>query len=239
LGDFDAIKAFIVRPLGTKKEINFEDVQKIFIAPALAALDIQGGTTVPFMQAGNIRADMFQQLLVADIVIADISIHNANVFYELGIRHALQPKRTFLIRAKSRKDLTERGPEDEVPFDLKTDRYLEYDSERPAEKLEIFVEALRQTLANEKADSPVFQLLPDLEEQARSRFLPVPQTFREDVELAFKAKQLGLLGLLAMEARDFFWSSEGLRLIGRAQFDLKGYREAKETLGAAIRAQSI
>jgi hypothetical protein len=223
------MKAFIVRPFGTKEEINFEDVQKYLIAPALAALDIEGGTTVPFMQAGNIRADMFQQLLVADIVIADISIHNANVFYELGIRHALQPKRTFLLRAKSRKDPSERSSEDEVPFDLKTDRYLEYEPDKPAAKLETLKEALRQTLASDNPDSPVFQMLPDLEGQDRSRFLPVPQTFREDVELASKTKQLGLLGLLAMEARDFFWASEGLRLVGRAQFDLKAHREGKET----------
>ena len=83
------MKAFIVRPFGTKRDINFDEVQKQLIAPALAALEIQGSTTEVFMQAGNIRADMFQQLLVADIVVADISIHNANVFYELGIRHAL------------------------------------------------------------------------------------------------------------------------------------------------------
>ena len=38
---------------------------------------------------------------------------------------------------------------------------------------------------------------------------------------------LGLLSLLALEAQDFFWASEGLRLVGRAQFDLKAYREAK------------
>jgi hypothetical protein len=223
------MKAFIVRPFGTKGGINFEDVQKYLIAPALAALDIQGGTTEPFMQAGNIRADMFQQLLVADLVVADISIHNANVFYELGIRHALQPKRTFLLRAKSKKDPKDRGPEDEVPFDLKTDRYLEYDSEKPADLLERLADALRQTLASEIRDSPVFQMLPDLVEQERSRFLPVPQTFRDDVELALKSRRRGLLGLLAMEAKGFFWASEGLRLIGRAQFDLKAYREAKIT----------
>lgn len=223
------MKAFIVRPFGTKSGINFDDIQKYLFAPALAALDIQGSTTEPFLQAGNIRADMFQQLLVADIVIADISIHNANVFYELGIRHALQPNRTYLLRAKSRKDAKDRGPEDEVPFDLRTDRYLEYESEQPACKLELFTNALRQTLASEERDSPVFQMLPDLEGQDRSRFLPVPQTFREDVGMALKTRQLGLLGLLAMEAKDFFWSSEGLRLVGRAQFDLKAYREAKAT----------
>ena len=222
-------RAFIIRPFGTKGGINFDDVQKNLIAPALAACDIQGGTTEPFLQAGNIRTDMFQQLLVADIVIADISIHNANVFYELGIRHALQSKRTFLLRAKSKKAPGERAPQDEVPFDLRTDRYLEYDSDSPAEKLEVMIEALRQTLASEKPDSPVFQMLPDLEEQDRTRFLPVPQAFREDVELASRRKQMGLLGLLALEAEQFFWASEGLRLVARAQFDLKSYRADKET----------
>jgi tetratricopeptide (TPR) repeat protein len=223
------MKAFVVRPFGTKGGINFEDVHKELIAPALTCLDIQGGTTEPFMQAGNIRADMFQQLLVADLVIADISIHNANVFYELGVRHALEPGRTFLLRAKSTKAPNDRGPEDEVPFDLKTDRYLEYDSTKPAATCELLVRALRQTIVNdEKPDSPVFQMLPDLTAQDRARFLPVPQTFREDVELAFKSKQLGLLGLLAMEAKDFFWASEGLRLIGRTQFDLGAHRSAKE-----------
>ena len=172
---------------------------------------------------------MFQQLMVADIVIADVSIHNANVFYELGIRHALQPKRTFLLRAKSKKGPGQRTPQDEVPFDLRTDRYLEYDSDFPAQKLEVMIEALRQTLASEKADSPVFQMLPDLEAQDRSRFLPVPQGFHDDVELAFKRKQMGLLGLVALEAEQFFWASEGLRLVARAQFNLKSYRAAKET----------
>ena len=223
------MKAFIVRPFGTKAGIDFENVQKYLIAPALAAVDIQGGTTAPFLQAGNIREDMFQQLLVADVVIADISIHNANVFYELGIRHALQPMRTFMLRAKSLKDAKDRGPEDEVPFDLRTDRYLEYDSTNPAAKLDDLVDGLRQTLASERRDSPVFQMLPNLEGQDRSRFLPVPRTFREDVERAGKSKLLGLLGLLAMEASDFFWASEGLRLVGRAQFNIDALYEAKAT----------
>jgi len=222
-------KAFIVRPFGTKGGINFDNVQQQLITPALAACDIEGGTTEPFMEAGNIRADMFQQLLVADIVVADISIHNANVFYELGIRHALQPQKTFLIRAKTKKDPKDRGPEDDVPFDLKTDRYMQYDSDAPAATVDTLIQALRQTIASERPDSPVFQMLPDLVAQDRSRFLPVPQGFRDDVELAFKSKQLGLLGLLATEARDFFWASEGLRLVARAQFDLKAHRQAKDT----------
>src|ERR1041384_6146732 len=129
------MKAFVVRPFGTKRDLNFEDTHKYLIAPALAALDIQGNTTEVFMEAGNIRADMFQLLLIADIVVADISIHNANVFYELGVRQALRDKRTFLLRASI----------DEVPFDLKTDRYLSYAPQNPAASLEALVNALAET----------------------------------------------------------------------------------------------
>ena len=39
------MKAVIVRPFGTKADINFDDVHKYLIAPVLAALDIQGSTT--------------------------------------------------------------------------------------------------------------------------------------------------------------------------------------------------
>ena len=57
---------------------------------------------------------------MADVVVADVSIHNANVFYELGIRHAVRNRATVLIRARV----------DEVPFDLRGERYLSYDQAR-------------------------------------------------------------------------------------------------------------
>ena len=68
---------FIVRPFETKEGIDFDRVQKELIEPALLQLGISGGTTGEIVGQGNIRMDMFEQLLVADLVIADISIHNA------------------------------------------------------------------------------------------------------------------------------------------------------------------
>src|SRR5689334_4862780 len=115
------MQAFIVRPFGVKQDIDFERVEQELIQPALNAVGINGATTAKIVEAGNIREDMFSQLLLADLVIADLSIHNANVFYELGIRHALRDKKTFLIRCNK----------DEIPFDLKTDRYLSYDAANP------------------------------------------------------------------------------------------------------------
>jgi hypothetical protein len=210
---------FVVRPFGTKNEIDFDKVHLELIAPAMARLGLQGDTTEPIARAGNIRTDMFELLAKADIVIADISIHNANVFYELGARHALRDKRTFLIRSRS----------DEVPFDLRTDRYLEYDKDDPGASVEKLATGLRQTIEEPATDSPIFQLVPKLEPQDWTRLVVVPAGFREEVEKAAQSRRLGDLELLSHESRTFDWASEGLRLVGQAQFDLKSWEGARET----------
>ena len=218
------MRAFIIRPFGTKNDINFDNVEAKLIDPALSRLGVTGRTTMEIRRQGNIRLDMFQRLLTADLVIADISIHNANVYYELGVRHALRGKRTFMIHAQGTGIKT-----DEVPFDVKTDRYLGYDANDPAASLADLIEGLRQTINSEEHDSPIFQMLPDLAEQDRTRFLPIPRDFREEVERAREAKERGDLELLATEAGGFEWEIEGLRLVGRAQFNLKAFEGARAT----------
>ena len=98
---------FIVRPFGKKRvaitegqsvEVDFDAIDRALIKPALAANGLEGETTEVIAAAGNIRVDMFEMLITYDLVIADISIDNANVFYELGIRHGLRPKGTILLR---------------------------------------------------------------------------------------------------------------------------------------------
>lgn len=211
--------AFIVRPFGIKKGIDFNRVEQELIRPALIALKISGGTTGEFIQQGNIRTDMFEQLLTADLVIADISIHNANAFYELGIRHAFRDKRTFMIRAEG----------DDVPFDLKTDRYMPYDANNPSAKFPALIEALKATLDSQKQDSPIFQLLPGLKPADPTRFMPVPLDFREEVRQAESSKNPGYLQMLSAEAEGFAWTATGLRLIGHSQFKLKDWPGAKVT----------
>lgn len=211
--------AFIVRPFGTKNGIDFDRVEKDLIHPAIEQAGFSGGTTGEFIQQGNIRTDMFEQLLIADLVIADISIHNANAFYELGIRHAFRDKRTFLIKSKG----------DEVPFDLKTDRYLSYDANNPAAGVDQLVNALKATWDSQKQDSPVFQLLPGLKPTDPTQFLVVPLDFREEVERAESDKKCGNLQLLSVEVDGFAWKTMGLRLIGNAQWRLKDWKGAKAT----------
>lgn len=220
---------FIVRPFGKKCGIDFERVEADLIQPAMRQAGLTGGTTGQILQQGNIRTDMFEQLLIADLVIADISIHNANVFYELGIRHALRDKRAFLIRANVDKSSTADAKETEVPFDLKTDRYLVYDADNPGASIGVLAAALSASLDSLKADSPVYQMLPELDPADPSEFLVVPLDFREELERAEAAKNCADLQLLGAEVDGFAWRAAGLRRVGHAQFRLKDWPGAKAT----------
>ena len=66
---------------------------------------------------GIIHKPMFERLILCDFAVADLSTANANVFYELGIRHAVRPWSTILIYADGGTRL---------PFDLSPMRAIPY-----------------------------------------------------------------------------------------------------------------
>lgn len=218
------MRAFIIRPFGKKNGIDFDEVARKLISPALEAVGATGRETLDIVEAGNIRVDMFRRLLTADLVVADLSIHNANVFYELGIRHALRDRSTFMLRCNAHR----------FPFDLQTDRYFTYRKEKPAASLKALVAALQRTKElvekdPNARDSPVFMSLPGLREPDPSQFMIVPQDFGEEVARAAAEKRAGDLALLAFEAKGFEWETRGWRAVGRAQYDLKALAAAKKT----------
>jgi tetratricopeptide (TPR) repeat protein len=223
------MRAFIIRPFGRKKdgkgnEIDFDKVAEELIGPALAAVGATGRETLDIVQSGNIRVDMFRRLLTADLVVADLSIHNANVFYELGIRHALRDHGTLMLRCDA----------DAFPFDLQTDRYFTYDKNDPQASLPLLVQSL-QSIKDEIAqnytakDSPVFASLPNLTEPDPSLFNPVPQDFGEDVSRAAAGGQAGDLALFSYEVKGLEWELRGWRAVGKAQFELGAFPGARTT----------
>ena len=66
---------------------------------------------------GMITTDIINRIMFSDYVIADVSYPNANVFYELGLRHACKVG-TIIIKDKN-------SPS--VPFDISALRYVEYE----------------------------------------------------------------------------------------------------------------
>jgi hypothetical protein len=201
------MRAFVIRAFGQQAGVDFERVHTELIAPALQQAGVDGGgTTGEIVEAGNIREDMFLELYRADIVLADISVHNANVFYELGIRHAARPRSTVLIRARI----------DEIPFDLRTDRYLRYDPDSPGASLADLVQVLRETLASERVDSPVLRLLPGVTPGPQTSLLDLPRALAEDIEQARENRQAGDLRLIAEEVMGLRFEEAALRAVARA-----------------------
>jgi hypothetical protein len=220
-------RAFVIRPFGKKKdsagkEFDFEAVQATLIDPAIKEAGLAGSTTGEIIDAGNIREDMFSLILEADLVICDVTLLNANVFYELGIRHALRRKGTLLIKQS--------GSADSPPFDVLTDRYLSYSLDDPAAKTKL-VQSIGATLQSDRrADSPIFTMLPDLPETDPSSVQVVPLDFREEVGRARAVKSKGWLRLLAQDVRGRRFERPGLQLIARGQWDCKDYAAARESL---------
>ncbi len=223
------MRAFIIRPFGKKldgkgSEIDFDKVASELISPALAAVGAEGRETLDIVKSGNIRVDMFRRLLTADLVVADLSIHNANVFYELGIRHALREHGTMMLRCDA----------DAFPFDLQTDRYFTYNRNDPKASLAALVAALRSVREEiEKdytaKDSPVFTSLPKLTEPDPSLFNPLPQDFGEDVSRAAADDQAGDLSLFSQEVKGLEWELRGWRSIGATQFEINALPGARTT----------
>lgn len=225
------MRLFVIRGFGTHRDssgatVDFDRVHNALIRPAMERCGLTGGTTGQVVEAGNIRADMFALIIEADVVICDITVHNANVFYELGIRHALRKKHTVLIKGDPTSDKT--------PFDLSTDRYLKYPVDDPAAALDDLVATISAGLNGPReTDSPVFQLLPHLAEADPSEVTVVPLEFAEEVARAEANAEKGRLRLLASEVRDERFHLDGLKLIARAQWSLKdlaGARESWETI---------
>jgi len=204
--------------------VDFERVERELIHPVLLSLQIEGRTTGEIAEAGNIRTDVFEGLVSADLVIADISIHNGNVYYELGIRHAMRDRITVLLRSART----------EVPFDLKTDRYVEYDAEDPGAQQPALMDAVQQSVTSRRQDSPVYLLLPGLEPTDPEANHPVPTDFTEEVREARRNEDLALLAVLAEEAAMFEWGVAGRRVVGRAQFDACAWPDARETWSAVL-----
>lgn len=66
----------------------------------------------------HIMADVASLLWRAEVIVADLTGRNPNVFYEVGLAHAL-PRKTVMLTQDS----------SDVPFDLQSIRYLKYDME--------------------------------------------------------------------------------------------------------------
>jgi len=204
--------AFVAMPVGKKPghngtPIDFNAVYNDLLRPAIEAAGLTVFRADEEQTAGDIKTDMFQELLIADLVVADLTLDNPNVWYELGLRHALRARGIVLIQ----------GSTDKQPLDISTDCRLNYhlkDGVPDPATLETDKKALtdrvKATLASchDRKISPVYQRLPNLQEpQWQSlrvgdalEFWEAYDTWTERIELARHNNRIGDLLVLAEEA---------------------------------------
>lgn len=103
-------QVFVLTPFNEIFDSVYEDVKSIVSSTGIPCT--RGDEEI---KTGNILSHIVQRILESKVVIANIDGRNSNVYYELGIAHALG-KKTILISS----DLSE------IPFDMKTQRILFY-----------------------------------------------------------------------------------------------------------------
>ena len=107
--------------LATATEIDFDQIYQTAIKPAVEEAGLECLRGDEEGTGGVIHAAMFARLLLAEFVVADLTLANANVFYELGIRHAARPYTTVPIFANV----------SSPPFDVGLVRAIPYPRELP------------------------------------------------------------------------------------------------------------
>jgi hypothetical protein len=134
---------------------TFEDI----IEPAVTAAGLTCIRADKIIHSGLIDQPMYEHLLDADLVIADLSTSNANAIYELGVRHALRPHTTIVMA------------EDKFafPFDLNHVTIAKYEHlgkeigyRTVMDMRRTLQEKIAVALEDATLDSPVFFFLPRL-----------------------------------------------------------------------------
>lgn len=111
-------RCFVISPIGdegSKIRHHADDVFEFIIKPAMEPLGIEPVRSDHMSETGQITEQMFGEILGADLCVAVLTGHNANVFYELAIAQCAARPLILLI---------EKGQP--LPFDVKDLRAIEY-----------------------------------------------------------------------------------------------------------------
>ena|SRR5688572_18378985 len=105
---------FVVMGFGEKPDfatgrtLDLDKSYRVIIKRAVEDAGLECIRADDVVHAGVIDKPMYELLLNADVVVADLSTSNLNAVYELGVRHALRPHTTIILAESEFK----------FPFDL-------------------------------------------------------------------------------------------------------------------------
>ncbi len=152
--DIDSLRAddicFVVSPLGepgSETRIKSDKVFKHIIAPAAEDNGLKAVRSDLISAPGMITSQIIRHILNDKMVVADLTDHNANVFYELTLRHAFRKPIVQLITSDQR-----------IPFDVQGTRVVKYglDLDSASEARNNVSKQIKTALSSEvEVESPV------------------------------------------------------------------------------------
>lgn len=153
---------FYITPIGTEgspERLHSDLFLNYVVEPAIAELNLKIVRADQIGKAGMIGAQIVEHILRSRLVIADLSFHNPNVFYELCLRHVIGLPLVQVIRQS-----------DQIPFDVQQFRTIPIDNEgiyTMIPKLDVYKSQIamqaRQAMENPEAvDNPITMYFPGL-----------------------------------------------------------------------------
>jgi hypothetical protein len=150
---------------GTPRTLDLDATYDAIIKPAVTRAGLDCVRADEVSHSGLIDVKMFELLLRADVVVADISTANPNALYELGVRHALRPFTTILMKEVDGK----------FHFDLNHLATIQYKhlgedigAKEAAAKSSELEKVIRAVVASQAPDSPVYTFLAGLKQPMMS-----------------------------------------------------------------------
>jgi len=153
---------FVIMGFGKKTDfasgrtLDLDKTYKNIIQPAVIEAGYQCIRADEIQDSGIIDRSMYALLIRSELVIADISTYNPNAIYELGIRHAVKPYSTVILKEK----------QGSIPFDLDHTRIFTYvhlgedigadEAKRCQSEL---VSLIKEIDAKPKTDSPLYEYI--------------------------------------------------------------------------------
>lgn len=181
-------------PFGEKPDqddlpVDFNMVYQEIIKPAVTATGVECVRSDEIEGAGSIHKEMFERICYADIAVVDISILNPNVFYELGVRHALNPFSTVIIG--------DQKTIENIPFNIHGQRIISYNYQNKSSyettRKEI-TSYIGEGLKTGKNDSPVFENIPKLKVSKGKEPIKELKTIRYRLKQSLLGNVLSLKG---------------------------------------------
>jgi len=154
---------FVLMPFGRKQDgtgrlIDFDTVYQQIISPAVGAAGLEPIRADEEQVGGTIHKPMYERLMLCEFAVADVTGANPNVYYELGIRHAVRPSSTVILFAEGTS----------LPFDIALLRGLPYrldasgNPANPEGDKQNIMQRLQAANQEPHDDSPLFTLIQDM-----------------------------------------------------------------------------